>query len=132
MTPAIFAILLTLVNNDLYGYAILKDVEELTNGGIRLTPGTLYRSLQRMWTMGLIEEIRHDGFQVREPPDAVPAGHDSSSTPRAGRRRVYRITPAGRAAVDEEARRLARLVRAAHLIGILEESSSGNVGRLSV
>jgi DNA-binding PadR family transcriptional regulator len=106
VTPAVFALLLALVDGDRHGYALMRDVEELTGGVVRMGPGTLYRSLQRMRVDGLVEEL-------------AGAIDDELSDRRAERRRVYRLTAAGRRALEEEARRFARLVDAAEAKGVL-------------
>jgi DNA-binding PadR family transcriptional regulator len=107
MTPAIFALLLALHDGEQHGYALMAAVGDLTGGTVTLGPATLYRSLQRMRVDGLIEEI--------------DAGEPSHADRRAERRRSYRITPAGRAAARDEARRLTRLVEAASALGVLNE-----------
>jgi DNA-binding PadR family transcriptional regulator len=96
LTPAIFHILLALADGESHGYGIMQEVEELTGGQVRLGPGTLYRSLQRMLVEGLIEELD-------ERPG--PEGDE--------RRRYYRVTALGRRVAQAEAQRLAALVRAA-------------------
>ncbi|GAB3414913.1 PadR family transcriptional regulator [Flindersiella endophytica] len=106
LTPAVFALLLALLEGDRHGYALMADVEQITGGSIRLGPGTLYRSLQRMRVDGLIEEI---------DDDASEPGPDRRSE----RRRSYRITPDGCRAVAAEAQRLAVLVDAARKRGVL-------------
>ncbi|GAA1694365.1 PadR family transcriptional regulator [Fodinicola feengrottensis] len=110
MTPAIFALLLALAGGEQHGYALMSDVEALTGGLIRLGPGTLYRSLQRMRVDGLIVEIE----------DTNDSGHiDGDSYDRRGeRRRSYRLTDRGREAAAEEAGRLSVLVAAAESRGI--------------
>lgn len=108
LTPAVFALLLALSEEQRHGYALIGDVEELTAGHIRLGPGTLYRSLQRMRVDGLIEELPE--VEEQELPDR-----------RAERRRSYRITSAGRAAARAEAARLAIFVAAARRRGLLSE-----------
>ena len=103
-TPAVFAMLLALAGRELHGYGIIKEVEVLTQGQMRLGPGTLYRSIKQMLSAGLIEE-------ASERPD--PALDDE-------RRRYYRLTPLGGQVAQAEAQRLERLVnqaRARHLIG---------------
>jgi DNA-binding PadR family transcriptional regulator len=107
LTPAVFALLLALSEGQRHGYALATDVERLTDGVIRLGPGTLYRSLQRMRVDGLIEELTDSGEDI-DLPDR-----------RAQRRRSYQITEAGREAVRGEARRLAALVDAARQRGLL-------------
>jgi DNA-binding PadR family transcriptional regulator len=102
LTPAVFALLLALYEGERHGYALMAALDELTGGTIRLGPGTVYRSLQRMRIDNLVEEV-----------DSVPEGDG-----RAQRRRSYRITPAGRAALAAEATRLAQLVRVARALGV--------------
>jgi DNA-binding PadR family transcriptional regulator len=99
---ATFHILLSLADADRHGYAILQDVEARTGGELRLSAGTLYRSIQRMLEDGLLVE-------VRERP--APERDDE-------RRRYYRITPRGAAAARAEAARLASLVRMARARGL--------------
>jgi DNA-binding PadR family transcriptional regulator len=109
LTPAVFALLLALTRGERHGYALMAEVDELTRGGIRLGPGTLYRSLQRMRVDGLVEEIDSPG----------PAGGDR----RAERRRSYRITANGLDAVRAEARRLADLLASDAARTLLEGES---------
>ncbi|HEX7090103.1 MAG TPA: PadR family transcriptional regulator [Longimicrobiales bacterium] len=99
-------ILLSLAVEERHGYAIMQDVAARTHGAVRLSPGTLYRSIQRMLEQGLIEESR------RRP---VP-GEDE-------RRRYYRITEFGVRVVRAEAARLAELVGFAREIGLTPESA---------
>src|SRR5215210_5486188 len=91
LPAATFHILLALADGDRHGYAIIQEVTARTGGDVRLGPGTLYRSIQRMLEQGVIVE-------TRDRP--APALDDQ-------RRRYYRITPLGRAAARAEARRLA-------------------------
>jgi len=101
LPTAAFHILLAVADEDRHGYAIIQDVEVRTDGELRLSAGTLYRSIQRMLEQGLIVE-------PRERPD--PEDDDE-------RRRYYRITPFGRKVVEAEAGRLAQLVRMARQRG---------------
>ncbi len=101
LTPATFHILIALSDEDRHGYAIIQDVEARTSGELKLSAGTLYRSIQRMLEQGLIVETRE-----RPAPD-----EDDE------RRRYYRITPFGTAVAKAEARRLAELVRLAKAAG---------------
>ena len=110
MTPAIFALLLALLEGERHGYALMADVEELSGGDVQLGPGTLYRSLQRMRVDGYVEEIDTDEADLR-------------ADRRAERRRSYRITAAGRVVAAEEARRLAALVAAAAARGLIDEEN---------
>ena len=102
LQPAAFHILLALADGDRHGYAVIQEVEARTGGKVRLSAGTLYRSIQRMLEQGLIAE-------VRERP--LPELDDE-------RRRYYRITPRGIAAARGEARRLAQLVDMARARGL--------------
>lgn len=88
-----FHILVALAECDLHGSGIVRDVLDRTDGEIRLWPATLYGSLEELSDAGLIRELTGD-----DRPDAASE-----------RRRYYRITPGGRAAVRREARRLASL-----------------------
>jgi DNA-binding PadR family transcriptional regulator len=106
MSPQVFQILLSLVDRDLHGYALIQDIRRRTDGEIALTASTLYAAVKRLLASTWIEEV-----EFRTPP----AGHDS-------RRRYYRITPQGKAAARQEALRLERLTAMARdkrLLGTL-------------
>ena len=102
LPPATFHILLALAADDQHGYGIIQDVEARTGGALRLSPGTLYRTIQRLLEQGLIVEPKR-----RADPSDDP------------RRRYYRITPFGTAAARAETRRLTQLVRIARGVGFL-------------
>jgi DNA-binding PadR family transcriptional regulator len=102
LQPAAFHILLALADEDRHGYAVIQEVAARTGGKVRLSAGTLYRSIQRLLEQGLIVE-------VRERP--LPELDDE-------RRRYYRITDFGIAAARAEARRLAQLVELARECGL--------------
>ena len=99
LTPAVFHILLALADGDKHGYAIMKDVENQTAGRLKLGPGTLYGTIKRLLTAGLIVE-------VDERPD--PKLDDE-------RRRYYRLTALGRRLALEENQRLTQAVKVARL-----------------
>src|SRR5213594_3836968 len=101
LPPATFHILLAVAEEDRHGYAIIQDVAMRTDGELKLSAGTLYRSIQRMLEQGLIEETRER-----------PAPEDDDE-----RRRYYRITAFGRTVAKAEARRLAQLVKLARESG---------------
>jgi DNA-binding PadR family transcriptional regulator len=101
LPPATFHILLALADEDRHGYAVIQDVAERTGGELKLSAGTLYRSIQRMLEQGLIVE-----------PRERPAPHEDDE-----RRRYYRLTPLGMAVAKAEARRLAQLVKMARAAG---------------
>ena len=105
--PAVLQILIALAERERHGYGIMQDVAARTDGKVRLGPGTLYGSIKRMLSDGLIEEID-------ERPDA-----DSDDV----RRRYYRITPLGRRVAIEEIARLAKLVRQARASGLIPKTS---------
>ena len=94
LTPAAFHVLLTLADGPRHGYLILKEVEDSTDGEVRLSTGTLY---------GLIKRFLDDELIVE-----LPAGGDEDQ-----RRRSYKLTPFGRDVASAEAVRLERLVDAA-------------------
>ena len=98
-----FQILLALAGEDLHGYGIMRQVEEQTEGRMRLGPGTLYSSIQALVEAKLIAEVdlRADEKLGRE------------------RRRYYRLTAAGRKLARLEADRLADLLRVARAKRIL-------------
>jgi DNA-binding PadR family transcriptional regulator len=97
LPSAAFQILLSLADEDLHGYAIMRQVEEQTAGRMRLGPGTLYSSIQT-----LLEEKCIDEVEARE--DAALGTE---------RRRFYRLTAAGRKLARAEAERLGDLLRVA-------------------
>jgi DNA-binding PadR family transcriptional regulator len=97
-----FLILLSLAQAKKHGYVILKDVEELSQGKVRLSTGTLYEALARLLDQGLIERIVDD----EDEPGADP-GH------RGKPRQVYGLTNAGRRLLEAETHRMQALVTAA-------------------
>ena len=103
LPPATFHILCALADQDRHGYAIMNEVAVRTNGELKLSAGTLYRSIQRMLEQGLISEPR------RRP---APELDDE-------RRRYYRITAFGTAVARAELRRLAQLVKIARATGLV-------------
>ena len=103
LPSAAFQILLALAGEDLHGYGIMRQVEEQTEGRMRMGPGTLYGSIQTLVEAELIEEV------------------DLREYERVGRerRRYYRLTAAGRKLARSEADRLADLLRVARAKKIL-------------
>lgn len=94
LSPVVFHMLLALSDGEKHGYGIMKSVEDDTGGEVTIPLGTLYGSIRRMTSAGLIEE-------TDERPD--PELDDE-------RRRYYRLTPFGEQVLHAEARRLSRLV----------------------
>jgi DNA-binding PadR family transcriptional regulator len=107
LPPATFHILLALADEDRHGYAMIQDVAARTGGTLKLSAGTLYRSIQRMLEQGLIVE-------TRERP--APELDDE-------RRRYYRLTPFGSAVARAEARRLSQLLHTARSRGLAPEKA---------
>jgi DNA-binding PadR family transcriptional regulator len=103
LAPAVFHILMALADEDRHGYAIIQEVLARTSGEVRLSPGTLYRSIQRMLDDDLIVE-------TTERP--APEMDDE-------RRRYYAITKFGQAVAQAEAARLRELVRLARASGFV-------------
>ena len=87
MTETGFYILLCL-QEEKHGYGIVQQVEKLTGGEIRLSPGTMYGSLSKMERDGLIRFVREEE-----------------------KRKIYQITDLGRQVLDWETRRIERLYR---------------------
>ena len=110
LTSAVFHILLALSDGHSHGYGVMRDVEQFTGGELRLGPGTLYRSIQRMLVDGLIEEL-------------AMALHDESND---DRRRHYRLTRKGLEIAQHEARRLAALVDVARQRNLLGKRAPTN------
>ena len=106
LPPATFHILLSVLNGELHGYAIIQDVEARTDGSLRMSAGTLYRSVARMVEQGLIAEVAKRRSMTDDE-----------------RRRYYRITPFGTAVARAEMRRLAQLIRLARASGLTPETA---------
>src|SRR5580698_2654650 len=90
LPTATFHILMAVADEDRHGYAIIQDVATRTGGELKLSAGTLYRSIQRMLEQGLLVET-----QDRPAPELDDE-----------RRRYYRIAPFGVATARAEAKRL--------------------------
>jgi DNA-binding PadR family transcriptional regulator len=99
-----FHILLALTGGEKHGYAIMREVAEETDNAVRLGPGTLYGSIQTLLDAGYLEEAG----ERRDPA----AGEE--------RRRYYRLSTTGRAALEAEAERMASLLRLAKAKKVLK------------
>jgi DNA-binding PadR family transcriptional regulator len=112
LSTPVFQILLSLVDEKLHGYAIIQDIAERTEGEVRLTASTLYDAVKRLLDAGWIEELANPPRGVKDDP----------------RRRYYRITRAGLAAVRAEAARLERQasIARAKLLPRLRPTSPGS------
>jgi DNA-binding PadR family transcriptional regulator len=98
LSPAVFAILLSLAEGEKHGYIIMKDARSPAGGGIQMGPGTLYGSIDRMMRDGLVEE---SGISDDE------------------RRRYYRLTKHGQSVLAVELQRLDAAVTSARRIGLI-------------
>jgi DNA-binding PadR family transcriptional regulator len=96
LTRAEFHVLLAVLEGPRHGYGIMQDVDALTEGELRLGPGTMYTAIARLEGAGLLEECDADGE----------------------RRRCYRVTRKGRTAARKEAERMSVMVRAARQRGL--------------
>lgn len=96
LTPAVLHILLALADGERHGYAIAQEVEAISDGQVRMGPGTLYGSILRMTESELLEEVtarrREDGEE---------------------RRRFYRLTTFGRRVLTLELDRLTAVMNVA-------------------
>jgi DNA-binding PadR family transcriptional regulator len=107
LTPAVLHILLALADGSKHGYGIMQEVEAISDGRVKMGPGTLYGSIKRMLAAGFIEE-------TGDRP--APEFDDE-------RRRYYKLTGLGRRVLTEEARRLSNLIlvaRRKRLLGDVE------------
>ena len=95
LKPHFFYILLALAEGQRHGLAIAREVQSLSDGGVKLWPATLYGSLEDLRARRGIEELD-------EHPE------DESE-----RKRYYRLTRTGRAVLADEVERLSRLARLA-------------------
>ena len=106
LSPAVFHILLALADEERHGYAIMQDIEQRTDGVVRVGPGMLYGSVKWLLADGFIE-------QTARPR---PSGDDP-------RRRYYRMTTAGKELLRSEARRLEAAVGLARARRVLPKKA---------
>ncbi len=104
LTPAVFHVLLALAGGKRHGYAISKEVLRQTDGRMRMGPGTLYGTLQRLLDQAWVEAV--DG----------PESADE-------RRRYYRLKALGRRALEAEVERMDALVRTARAERVVSRPS---------
>jgi DNA-binding PadR family transcriptional regulator len=97
LPPAVFHILLSLGEGERHGYALKREISRRTDGKLKLGPGMLYGSINKMLELGLIEES-----------DDRPDPHLDDA-----RRRYYRITNYGRKVAQAEAARMRELAQLA-------------------
>ena len=107
LSAQVFQILLSLLDEDLHGYALIQDIRRRTDGEVVLTASTLYAATKRLVSAGWIQEVE----LASPPPD-----HDA-------RRRYYKLTESGRAAAKAEAKRLTQLLRVASAKKLIPRSA---------
>lgn len=98
LSEAVFFILLSIQNNPKHGYAIMKEVEQLSDKRIRLSTGTLYGAIKRLLEKHWIEPVIPEETQKL-----------SSNRPR----KLYGLTASGQQVIEEEKARLRSLLAAA-------------------
>ena len=86
LTPAQFHVLLALAEGPRHGYAIMRAAQDTAGAGVPMGPGTVYGTLERLEESGWVEELEGEG-----------------------RRRIFALLSPGRAALEAEAARVARL-----------------------
>ncbi|MHB1958675.1 MAG: PadR family transcriptional regulator [Acidobacteriaceae bacterium] len=95
LSEPIVLILTSLASKPRHGYALLKDIEQLSGGRVQLSTGTLYGALRRLLEGGWIERY---------------AQEDTSRD-----KQAYRLTPTGKAQLHAEIERLRGLLQAASM-----------------
>src|SRR5258708_35805091 len=112
LTEPGYVILVALLARPAHGYRIMQMINDVFRTGLRLGPGTLYRTLQRLTAAGLIDEVE-------------PVDDDEDE-----RRRAYSLTPTGREAVQAAVPRLDMLVKRAKAQGAMARDG-GRIDRVS-
>lgn len=92
LTQAMFHILLSLLDGDKHGYAIKKEIENISNHTINLGPGALYGSINKLVELQFITEV--------DKPD------DDSTEQSKQTRRYYSLTPLGKSVLNAELERI--------------------------
>jgi len=92
LTEPVLLILMSLADQPRHGYALMKDIESLSQGRVRLSTGTLYGALHR-----LLEDRSIERFELED---------------RSREKQAYRLTVAGRRQLEMELDRLRQLTRA--------------------
>jgi len=104
LTEPVLLILLSLAAHPRHGYSILKDVEQMSDGRVTLSTGTLYGALRR-----LLDEEWIEPFHEAETSRG---------------RQAYRLTPKGRRNLQLEVSRMKHLTRLANLRIAVKEASA--------
>lgn len=93
LSEASYYLLLALAAEPLHGYGVMQRVEAISEGTVRLGPGTLYGAFATLEKQGLIEKVKEEE-----------------------RRKSYALTASGRAVLEAQVRRLAIMVRSGRAI----------------
>jgi DNA-binding PadR family transcriptional regulator len=94
LSRSLLHLLLALHEGERHGYAVMKRVEALSGGIVKMGPGTLYTTIQRAEDLGFILESE----------ERAPEGEDRSQ------RRYYEPTPLGRRVLAVEVERLGAFI----------------------
>jgi DNA-binding PadR family transcriptional regulator len=95
ISEPVLMILLSLSNRPRHGYGILLDTQQMSDGRVRLSTGTLYGALRRLLEDGWIERFKEE---------------DNSRG-----KQAYRLTAMGRRNLQQEVSRMKQLTRVASL-----------------
>ncbi|HSR70234.1 MAG TPA: PadR family transcriptional regulator [Acidobacteriota bacterium] len=109
LTEPVFYLLAALADGDKHGWGILKEVEDLTEGRVSMSPGTLY---------GIIKRLLEQEW-IAESEQRPPQRWDDR------RRKYYRLTEQGRQVAQAEARRLQEAVKLARGKQLLPVAEGG-------
>ena len=99
-TPTLY-ILVALRGGERHGYGVMQQIDALSDGTVRIGPGTIYGAIKRLLADGIVTEV--EGAVGDDP-----------------RRRYYRLTALGERLCDAELARLSTLVRRAGKLGRLK------------
>lgn len=108
LAPRDFLILLALAAGQRHGYGLVKDIEELSDGTVRMDPANLYRSLKRLVQAGLVLDLGRRQVELEE------------------RRRYYGLSDQGRQLAAAEAARVDRLAAVARARRLLPGTESAS------
>lgn len=116
MPAASLYLLLALLGGENHGYALMQLVQEQSNAAVRMGPGTLYGTLNRLLASGLITETT--GQRVAKEIAGEQASESVGQLSTTERRRYYQLTIEGSRIAVSELNRLRALVSRFHSIGI--------------
>ncbi len=116
MPAASLYLLLALLGGENHGYALMQLVQEQSNAAVRMGPGTLYGTLNRLLASGLITETT--GQRVAKEIAGEQASESVGQLSTTERRRYYQLTTEGSRIAVSELNRLRALVSRFHSIGI--------------